>query len=280
MTGDSYMNFIPGVNPPEDRNAKDFWFVFNSGNILVNLNEDKVEIPYYEDVEGLVERGSKIYYLGKFDGVDSYACELDEKFETRENMEFRTLRSIVGLFDERFFNLAGKAYQMLEWSKNHKYCGRCGSLMEDKKDERAKLCPSCGLVNYPRISPAIIVAIVRDGKLLLAHNKQFAGNMYSVIAGFLDQGETFEDCVRREVWEEVGIRVKNIKYFQSQPWPFPNSLMVAFTAEYAEGEIKVDGVEIDDANWYAVGEIPRRPTTGSVAGKLIQWFIDNYSVQK
>lgn len=273
---DLYMSFIPGVTPPDNRDDKDLWFIFSKGNILVKLDNEEVAIPCFEDIKDLAVDDGKVHYLGVFEGTHSYAFELGDEQTHGSNMEFRTLRSLVGLFDEKFFFLCGKAFQILEWDKNHRYCGRCGSRVEDKKDERAKICPSCGLVNYPRISPAIIVAIVRDGKILLAHNKQFVNNMYSVIAGFLEPGETFEYCVKREVCEEVGIKVKNIKYFGSQPWPFPNSLMVAFTAEYAEGEIEVDGVEIDDAKWYSVEEIPRIPSTGSVAGKLIHWFIENY----
>jgi NAD+ diphosphatase len=129
-------------------------------------------------------------------------------------------------------------------------------------------------VFYPRISPAIIVAVTRDDEILLAHNNNFKQNRYSVIAGFVEPGETFEDCVKREVMEEVNVKVKNIKYFSSQPWPFPDSLMIAFTAEYDEGEIRPDGIEIGDAGWYKRDNLPEVPTNTSVAGRLIQWFLN------
>ena len=145
-----------------------------------------------------------------------------------------------------------------------------------RSGERAKKCPKCGLSNYPRISPAIIVAVIRDGQLLLAHNNQFTKDLYSVVSGFLEVGETFEECVVREVKEETGITVKNINYFGNQPWPFPNSIMIGFTAEYAGGEIQVDGKEIGNANWFSSTEMPLIPNGLSIAKKLIDWFVDNY----
>jgi NAD+ diphosphatase len=142
--------------------------------------------------------------------------------------------------------------------------------------ERAKVCPKCGYLAYPRIAPAIIVAILNGDKILLAHNRNFRNNIYSLIAGYVEPGETFEQCVAREVGEEVGIRVKNIKYFGSQPWPFPYSIMVAFTAEYDGGEITPDGFEIVDAGWYSHDNLPFIPAKGSVARKLIDLYIEKF----
>lgn len=272
-----YLNFIPGVRLPKFKNKEDMWFVFNNGNMLVSTQNGRLTVPRYSEVEEMVKGVEKIHFLGSYEGINCYTCEGFDLDKKQNEMVSRPLRSLLEAFNDKFFLLCGRALQVINWDRNHKYCGRCGTKMDYREDERSKLCPSCGLINYPRISPAVIVAIVRDRKILLAHNKQFANNMYSVIAGFLDPGETFEDCVKREISEEVGIRVKNIKYFASQPWPFPDSLMVAFTAEYMDGEISVDGVEIDDASWYSVSEIPRIPSKGSVAGRLIHWFIENYS---
>jgi NAD+ diphosphatase len=164
----------------------------------------------------------------------------------------------------------------VHWHRNHRFCGRCGSPTQDHPEDRAKICPSCGLINHPRVSPAIIVAVVKDRQLLLAHSTRFQAKFYSVLAGFVEPGETLEDCVHREVFEEVGVRVRNIRYFGSQPWPFPDSLMVAFTAEYAGGEIRVDSVEIADAGWFSAGGLPAIPPRISIARKLIDWFVTAY----
>ncbi|MFT5876096.1 MAG: NAD+ diphosphatase, partial [Clostridium sp.] len=186
------------------------------------------------------------------------------------------LKALTYQLSEEMFWIGGRAVQIVNFNTDHAYCGRCGTLTQSIKSERAKKCPKCGLINYPRISPAIIVAVVREGKLLLAHNNQFPKGLYSVVAGFVEVGETFEECVVREVREETGIIVKNIKYFGNQPWPFPNSLMIGFTAEYASGEIKVDGKEIGDAKWYSSTEMPTTPDSISISKKLISWFSENY----
>jgi NAD+ diphosphatase len=142
--------------------------------------------------------------------------------------------------------------------------------------ERAKRCPECGFISYPVICPAVITAIIKDRKILLAHNRSFKGNMYSLIAGFVEAGETLEECVKREIMEEVGLQVKNVKYLGSQPWPFPNSLMIGFTAEYESGEIAVDGVEISDAKWFDIDNLPELPSEISIARKIINWYIENF----
>jgi len=165
----------------------------------------------------------------------------------------------------------------VDWDRNHQYCGRCGSATADRQEERAKICPRCGLTAYPRISPAVIVAITRGEKILLARAHRFPYAMYSVIAGFVEAGESLEQCVRREIAEEVGITVKNLRYFGSQSWPFPNSLMVAFTAEHAGGEIRIDPSEIMDARWFTAADLPRIPDKASISRRLIDWFVDRKS---
>jgi len=173
-------------------------------------------------------------------------------------------------------NSAFAAYQ-INWDLQTTFCGRCGNRTETKDEERAKVCPNCGLVVYPRISPAIIVAIVKDGELLLAHNSNFPAGFYSVLAGFMNPEESFEECVKREVREEVGISLKNIKYFGNQPWPYPDSHMVAFTAEYESGEIVVDNDEISAADWYKPDLLPKIPERNSISRSLIDWFVEKYS---
>lgn len=269
------MNFFASVSIPERRNETAWWFVFRKDDILViDINETVPGIPKLKDLSEVGLRPLRTQYLGVLDEIHCFSAEVEEDSAVPEGMNFRSMRSLLGVLDDEMFSLVGRAFQVVDWDRNHQYCGRCGNLTETKSNERAKVCPVCGLINYPRISPAVIVAVIRDGKILLANAGRFRTKMYSVLAGFVETGETFEECVQREIKEEVNIEVKNIKYFGSQPWPFPNSIMVGFTAEYASGEIKVDGEEILDAGWYRPEEIPAIPGKWSIARKLIDWFIE------
>lgn len=276
-----YERFIPSIIPPKEEFDDALYFVFRYNKLLVKTSESGISIPQFIDIEGLPLNMESRQYLGELEGYQCCCIEAEIKAEQdisgHYGMEFRELRSLLGLFDDVIFSIAGRAFHILNWSNLNRYCGKCGSKTKQKEDERARLCPECGTVFYPRISPAIIVAVTKGDELLLAHNKNFRNNWYSVIAGFVEPGETFEDCVRREVLEEVGIKVNNINYFGSQPWPFPDSLMVGFTAEYDSGEITPDGVEIGDAGWYKRNSLPDTPTSFSIAGRLINWFKDNNS---
>ncbi|MCX8128775.1 MAG: NAD(+) diphosphatase [Clostridia bacterium] len=277
MTIDSiYKRYIPAFMPPVETKGEAFWFLFDSGKMLVKPEDNGYTLPIYRNLEGIGLKTLRILFLGEFDGLPCYSAEVDSQLKAPEGMEYRDLRSLFGMIEDDTFLLAGRASQLLHWDSTHSYCGRCGNVTETKSDERAKICKGCGLVSYPRISPAIIVAVVKEKKLLLAHSAHFPGGLYSVIAGFVEPGETFEECVKREVMEEVGIRIANPKYFGSQPWPFPDSLMVAFTAEYESGDIKVDGKEISDAGWYGKDELPHVPSRMSIGGRLINWFKENY----
>jgi NAD+ diphosphatase len=168
-----------------------------------------------------------------------------------------------------------RAYHIMQWKRDSAFCGTCGHPNADSPSELARLCPVCGRVEFPRISPAVIVIITNDrGEALLAHNRNFSPGLYSLIAGFTEAGESLEAAVEREVLEEVGIAVKDIRYIASQPWPFPNSLMLGFTARYKEGTPKPDGVEIEDVRWCGPDMLPGElPGNGSVARYLInQWL--------
>jgi NAD+ diphosphatase len=182
------------------------------------------------------------------------------------------LRGLLGAIGEELFWIAGRANHLMDWERSHRFCGQCGHPTENKSDERAKRCPACGRVNYPRVSPAVIVAVINGDRILLARNKRFRGPFYSVLAGFVEPGETLEQCVEREIHEEVGLSVKNIRYFGSQPWPFPNSLMVGFIADYAGGSIIVDNSELMEAGWFSADSLPNLPSKISIARRLIDWF--------
>lgn len=193
-----------------------------------------------------------------------------------EGYHTRSLRSLFGEVADAEFWEIGRGYQFAHWDRTHRFCGVCGAQTVLCGTEAARCCPACGHTIYPRISPAVIVAVVRNGTLLLAHNAQRKHPFYSVLAGFVEPGESLEECVIREVAEETSILCGNVRYVTSQPWPFPDSLMIAFTADYVSGEIEVDQEEIDHAYWCPPDELPRVPPAPSVARKLIDWFTETY----
>ena len=189
--------------------------------------------------------------------------------------KLKNLRSFFLHAKPDYWGLLGYAKQICDLHDLYKFCGRCGTVTRQKEDEQGRVCPSCHQVYYPKISPAIITAVVKEDKLLLARGVNFPDKeMFSVLAGFVEPQETLEDCVRREIFEESGIRVDHIRYFASQPWPFPDSLMIGFTAEYAGGEIQIDEQEIADAGWFSADNLPKIPEKHVLAGMLIRWFIE------
>ncbi len=170
-------------------------------------------------------------------------------------------------------SFAGRAVQIVEWDRNHRFCGRCGSETRRQAAELARTCPRCGLQQFPRISPAVIVRVERGDCILLARSPHFAAGVYSTLAGFVEPGESLEETVVREVREEVGVSVANIRYFGSQPWPFPHSLMIGFVADYESGELRPQEGEIEDAGWFGVDDLPGLPSRYSIARELIEEFI-------
>jgi NAD+ diphosphatase len=180
------------------------------------------------------------------------------------------LMALYGQVDEPTWLAAGRAVQLLDWDRNHRFCGRCATPTEPSSGERSRRCPACGLAAFPRLAPAIITLIHReDGRVLLGRNAAWPTPMYSCLAGFVEPGESVEATVRREVKEEVGLEVGSLRYFGSQPWPFPHSLMLGFHADYAGGDIEVDGNEISEARWFGPDDLPPIPGRISIARKLI-----------
>ncbi len=270
-----YKRHKPAVTSESISTDCSYWFVFSLTRLLVKTNESS--IPYLASLSELNISPVRTGYLGTLKGHPCYSAEVSPTTIVPEGMSFMELRSLYSVMDEDIFLLAGKAIQIVNWDQTHQFCGRCGHKTQTLQGERAKKCPECGFTSYPRISPVAITAVLKDDKILLSHNATFRGNMYSIIAGFVEPGETLEECVKREILEEVGIHVRNIKYFGSQPWPFPNSLMIGFTAEYESGEISVDGKEISEAGWYDVHSLPELPAKMSIAREMIDWFVQSNS---
>ncbi len=224
--------------------------------------------------EGEIDRDQYVVQFD-FQGLNSTEYLVGEvKFTTHENQKLLDFREAYHHIGKILFQLVGRARQLLDWRINHQFCGRCGSNTEFFDQNRAKKCVSCNLVNYPKISPCSLVAITRKDEILLAHAPQFRKNLYSVLAGFLEPGETIEGCIHREVMEEVGIKIKNLRYIASQSWPFPNLLMLGFTAEYESGEINIDANELTDAKWFHRNNMPSTlPLPITLSSLLIKNFL-------
>ncbi len=265
--------FVSGMVAPDGRSEPAWWFIFQESKLLIYQSPESVTLPFLIDLNKLGLIMIRQNYLGQLDHRLCYAAELAEGTIPPAGMVFEGLRQVYGRLDEDLFWVAARAVQIIDWDRTHQFCGRCGVPLRTKTGERAKECPQCGLLHFPRLAPAIIVLVERGNQLLLARSRHFMPGMYSVLAGFVEPGESLEEAVVREVKEEVGIAIKNIKYFGSQPWPFPHSLMIGFTATYASGEISLDDKEIEDAGWFTSDNLPRIPGKISIARKLIDGFL-------
>ena len=268
------MLFLPAVAPPPTLSNDAWWFLFHGDRLLVEVRGVGVAIPRWSSTEVAGLSRIRTQYLGTLDGSPCYSGELAGEVGP-EGTSFRALRPLLGVLPEEMFSLAGRAFQVMDWDRTHLYCGKCGGRTDPLEGERARTCAACGLHFFPRVTPAIIVAVVRNGKILLAQSSRFPAAFYSVLAGFVEPGETFEECVRREIHEEVGIEVENLRYFGSQPWPFPHSLMVGFTASYAGGDLVLEEKEIVRAGWFDPEEVLRLriPHHGTIARRLIDRFL-------
>jgi NAD+ diphosphatase len=218
-----------------------------------------------------------LLYLGSYRGRPCYAAEGKLPGDSSSEAAFQELRSLFARLEEPFYEIALMGVHLVEWDKSHQFCSRCRATLKSRSDMRAKECEACGRLEFPRISPAIIVLVEKGDTLLLARSARFTGEFFSVLAGFVEPGESLEDAVHREVKEEAGITVKDIVYFGSQPWPFPDSLMIGFTAQYESGEMRVDGEEIVEADWYRQDNLPRIPGKLSIARQLIDWFVEKHT---
>ncbi len=269
--------FIPSVAPRDIESPDSWWFIFSGYRLLVKISGDTATIPVTREPQRLGVDIKHHLYLGSLGGRSCYAAEGTLCAEGPSEATFQEIRSLFPRLEDGFYELALTAVHLVEWDKNHQFCSKCRGALKSRVDMRAKECEECGRLEFPRISPAIIVLIEKEDTLLLARSPRFAGEFFSVLAGFVEPGESLEEAVHREIKEEIGITVKNIAYFGSQPWPFPDSLMIGFTAQYESGEIRIDGEEIIEAGWYRADNLPRVPGKLSIARKLIDWFVEKNS---
>jgi NAD+ diphosphatase len=251
------------------------WFIFQNDSLLL-LKKDNT-LPGDIEPACMGQPFLRCFSLGRFNNIDYYTAEISQEISISDTLHARPLRQALSFFNNDDYGLVVKAYSVINWDKNHRFCSRCGLLTVQQPNAFERLCTSCGLSFFPRISPSIIVLIKRDDHLLMARSPHFPLGVYGLIAGFVDVGESLEEAVHREVKEEVGLKIKNLVYWGSQPWPFPDSLMLAFTADYASGEIVMDKDEIEDAGWYKYNNLPGLPSVSlSISMQLIEDFIRGF----
>jgi NAD+ diphosphatase len=249
------------------------WVVVRNGEILVHEADGVPALPTLDPLEVWRDAAQPLIELGRSFDCDCFALSVDAGAEPPTGMRFATARSLFGALDEPTLHVVGKAIALTEFEATHRFCGSCGTPTKPSALERARVCPSCGATAYPRIPPAVITLIERGDQLLLARSARFKAGMYSAIAGFVEVGESLEQAAAREVKEEVGVEIEDLRYFGSQPWPFGKSLMVGFFARYRAGEITVDGEEIAEAAWFDSGALPLLPPPISIARKLIEAYL-------
>lgn len=264
-------SFVPSTrfdSPP----GSGLWFAFRKRELLVS---EAFAIPNVRSIEALGLGAVRVQFLGTLDGEACFGAELPHDVEPPRGSQFRDLRQLHGRLRESLLAVAGRAVQIMEWDRTHQFCGACASPTLPHPRTRCRVCtnPSCSLEQYPRLSPAIIVSVERGDEILLARSPHFPPGIFSTLAGFVDPGESAEDAVHREVFEETGVRVTNIRYFSSQPWPFPHSLMLGFQADYAGGDLTLEPDEIEDAGFFHVDALPPM-FPGRVS--ISQWLIHDF----
>lgn len=261
------------VATPEDADRDDALYFAYLGEEILCISERGIPRPVTRDeFRWLDVDVSWRTFLGRWEGRPCFA--LAASGNVPEGFARVGLRAWLGRVDPAFFYLAGRAKQIVAWHRDHRYCGRCGTETADHGTDRAKECPRCGLVSYPRLSPSIIVLVRKGDEMLLARNSNWPTGMFSTLAGFVEPGESIEQTVHREVQEEVGVAVTNLRYLGSQSWPFPNSLMLGFHADYAGGDIVCQEDEIAEAHWFHYARPPNTPGGTAISGWLIRAFID------
>lgn len=247
------------------------YFLFSHNQLLMQTDSD-ITPPAFQLLPESLSQKTPLF-IGNFNGHDCYTLQIENSI-TFSSTAWLPMKKAMELCDKSWFGVIARAHQILQWDNNHRYCGKCGGTTHRLEHHFERKCDACHLSFFPKISPAIIVRITKDNKILMARSKHFPEGVYALIAGFVEPGETFEEAIHRETYEEIGISVNNITYAGSQAWPFPDSLMVAFTAEYVAGEIRYIDGEIEHADWYDKNNIPGFPSTSmSIAQVLIDDFI-------
>lgn len=264
---------MPGVASSNNTH----WFIFHDGKLLISATISQQPLSSI-DIEPLAAAFTHQYCLLNQSNCVVHCAELPLDHAIPDTFVTIPLRKALEQLDHDWYPIAVKAASIINWDKNHQFCGRCGSQTIHQGASFERSCPDCSLLFYPRISPSVIVAIQKDDHILMARSPHFTPGAYGLIAGFVEPGESLESAVHREVLEEVDIKITNLQYYGSQSWPFPDSIMMGFTADYASGEIQIDNHEISEAGWYRYDQLPGRPSSKiSISNRLLDHTIDELS---
>lgn len=268
--------FSSNITPPDQLAQPAWWFIFQDEKILLQNIANNSRIPQFSNIELFNFNIERQLYLGMYSNNNCFTAQIHQADTAilPDGMSFQSIRQPhTILVNDELFSIIARARQLLHWDKSTLFCGYCGRSTQVSTKERAKNCLNCKTLFFPPISPVILALIWRGDEILLARSPHFMLGMYSVLAGFVEPGETIEHTAIREVREEVGVKVKNLQYFGSQPWPFPSSLMLGFIAEYESGDIQIDKSEIEDAQWFSINKLPELPQPISLSRRMIDAYV-------
>lgn len=260
-----------------DKNNKYSWYIFRNGEVMLQNLNGKLQ-PLFSSVPPIeTDETTTVHNVLLNSGETVKTFEISKDRKVSSQWSFMPLRESYNHLSLEHYRAAGKASQILFWDRHSRFCPVCGSATENIGDIMKK-CPSCGNEMFPYVSTAIIVLIRKEDKVLLVRSNNFKADFYGLVAGFLETGETLEECVYREVMEETGLKIKNLRYFDNQSWPFPSGLMVGFIADYADGELKLQEEELKDAQFFSRESMPNIPSKPSIARQMIEWWINHSEV--
>jgi NAD+ diphosphatase len=264
------LDFTPHHSAPEESSGTPLLFAFRGRELLVDAEG---KLPTVEQIDAHGVDASRTQYLGRLGEIHCYSAELANDLQPPGDWAFRDLRMLYGSLPPEIHGVAARAVQIVDWDRSHQFCGQCGGATELGGDDRSRRCEKCKIPLYPKLAPAMIVCVERDDEILLARSAHFPPGIFSVLAGFVEVGESVEDAVIREVYEETRIVVDDVRYYSSQPWPYPNSLMLGFNARYKAGEIDCSHDELEDAGWFKADELPNT-FPGRIS--ISQWLLEDW----
>ena len=267
--------FVPGKGGNKPRSPRGHWLLVQDQRLVVTGDGDALRLPTGDPPVGFGDALAEPFWLGTLAGEECWVAPLPREQPLPEGFQAETLVPMQGTrLPDDLLSLGGMAMQALWWESTSGHCPRCGERTERLAGEWGKRCPRCRYEHYPHLHPAVIVLVTDGDRCLLARKAGWAPGRYALVAGFVDNGESLEGTVAREVKEEVGVDVSDIRYVGSQNWPFPSQLMVGFVARYAGGEVRVDHEELEDARWFPRGQLPSRPSRHSIAGYILKNYAE------